>query len=579
MTGDLDELTDAEEEVAPGKKSKVELIKESSNYLRGSLQEELAGNSSHFSEEGYQILKFHGIYQQDDRDQRQRLKKEGKDKGWIFMIRSKIPGGILTPEQYLVHDDLATRYANNTLRITTRQDFQLHGVLKHSLKTIIRAVNRAGVTTLGACGDLERNLMCCPAPLQDRARAEIQKYARELSDHLLPKTRAYYEVWLNGEKVATTEQAEEVEPIYSRAYLPRKFKSGIAFPGDNCIDVYSQDIGMVPVLENEDLRGFNILIGGGLGMTHGIKTTYPRLASPVAFVTPGQLVAAVEAIVVIQRDYGDRSNRKHARMKYLVEEKGVDWFKAQMEARLGYALAAPLPMQWDRVDDHLGWHPQGDGRWFLGVYVENGRVQDSERMRMKTAFRMLIETYRPSIRLTPQQNILFTDIAEVDKPAIDALLAEHGVPAVHQLSNALRYAMACPALPTCGLAMSDAERALPEVVRGIEAELARLGLQDEVLSIRMTGCPNGCARPYLGDIGFVGRTLNAYNIYIGGDFEGTRLNQAYAELVRKDKLVETLVPLFALFKAMREPGERFGDFCYRLGVEALREMAAQRQAP
>lgn len=565
-----------EEELAPGKKSKVEVIKEESKYLRGTVAAELARDSTHFTEEDYQVLKFHGIYQQDDRDLRQQRKKEGKDKQWIFMIRSKVPGGVLTAEQYLAHDDLATRYANGTLRITTRQDFQLHGVLKHSLKTIIRAINQNGVTTLGACGDLERNIMCCPAPLPDRVRSKVQAYARQLSDHLLPRTRAYYEVWLNGEKILSTE--EEEEPIYGRAYLPRKFKTGIAFPGDNCIDVYSQDVGIVPVITGEDVQGFNLLIGGGLGMTHGMETTYPRLASPVAFVTPDQFVPAVEAIVTVYRDYGDRTNRKHARLKYVVEERGVPWFKAEMERRLGYPLADPLPITWEGVDDHLGWHPQGDGRWFLGVYVENGRIRDGEGMRMKTAFRSIVQTFRPGVRLTPHQNILFTDVAAADKAAIDALLAEHGVPPVQQVSNARRYAMACPALPTCGLAMSDAERVLPSVVHGVETELTRLGLQDVRLSIRMTGCPNGCARPYLGDIGFVGRTLNAYNIYIGGDFEGTRLNEPYAELVRKDKLVETLVPLFELYKAERQPGEGFGDFCHRLGLRVLRDRVGAVEA-
>ena len=553
-------------------KSKVELIKEGSSYLRGTLLEELAKVSTHFSDEDGQVLKAHGVYEQDDRDLRQQLKKEGTDKLYSFMIRLKIPGGILTPEQYLAEDEVASRYANGSLRITTRQDFQLHGVLKHDLKKVLRAINEKLTTTMGACGDVERNIMCCPAPGEDRLRSQIESYARLLSDHLLPRTGAYYEVWLNGDKVASTEP--ETEPLYGKAYLPRKFKTGIAFPGDNCIDVYTQDIGIVPTLDGEELLGFNILVGGGQAMTHGIKTTFPRQADPIAFVEPDQLIAVVETIVSIQRDHGDRTNRKHARMKYLIEEWGVAKFKAEMEERLGYELRPPMAIQWEGVDDHLGWHPQGDGLWYLGVYVENGRIKDADRVQLKTCFRRLVETFRPGIRLTPQQNILFTDIAGEQRTAVDAVLREHNIAQVSEISNTLRYAMACPALPTCGLALSDAERVLPAVVRGLERSIAKLGLEQEKISIRMTGCPNGCARPYLGDLGFVGRTLNAYNVYVGGDFEGTRLNQLYAEMVPTDELVNTVVPLLAFYKETRRPGERFGDFCHRVGVEALRQFAA-----
>ena len=553
-------------------KSKVELIKEGSSYLRGTLLEELAKVSTHFSDEDGQVLKAHGVYEQDDRDLRQQLKKEGTDKLYSFMIRLKIPGGILTPEQYLAEDEVASRYANGSLRITTRQDFQLHGVLKHDLKKVLRAINEKLTTTMGACGDVERNIMCCPAPGEDRLRSQIESYARLLSDHLLPRTGAYYEVWLNGDKVASTEP--ETEPLYGKAYLPRKFKTGIAFPGDNCIDVYTQDVGIVPTLDGEELLGFNILVGGGQAMTHGIKTTFPRQADPIAFVEPDQLIAVVETIVSIQRDHGDRTNRKHARMKYLIEEWGVAKFKAEMEERLGYELRPPMAIQWEGVDDHLGWHPQGDGLWYLGVYVENGRIQDADGVQLKTCFRRLVETFRPGIRLTPQQNILFTDIAGEQRTAVDAVLREHNIAHVSEISNTLRYAMACPALPTCGLALSDAERVLPAVVRGLERSIAKLELEQEKISIRMTGCPNGCARPYLGDLGFVGRTLNAYNVYVGGDFEGTRLNQLYAEMVPTDELVNTVVPLLAVYKDARRPGERFGDFCHRVGVKYLRQFAA-----
>lgn len=559
-------------------RSKVEVIKEDSNYLRGSLLEELSRDSTHFSEEDGQVLKFYGIYEQDDRDLRQQLKREGKDKYWFFMVRLKIPGGVLSADQYLVCDDLVSKYANNTLRVTTRQDFQFHGVLKRDLRNTLRGINQALVTTLGACGDVERNIMCCPAPTKDRVSAQIQDYARRLSDHLLPKTRAYHEIWLNGEKAISSEP--DHEPIYGRYYLPRKFKTGLAYAGDNCIDVYTQDIGIVADFDGEDpstgsgqeLRGFNINVGGGFGMHHGIATTFPRLGSPIAYVPPEKLLETVETIICIQRDNGDRVNRKHARMKYLVEEWGVPKFKAEMERRLGYELEPARPVQWIDVEDHLGWHAQGDGRWFLGVYIENGRIKDDDGVQMKTAFQRLAKTFRPGLRLTPQQNILFTDIAEEKRTAIEQLLRDHGVPLVEELSNTLRYAMACPALPTCGLAMSDAERALPSVVRALEKEIARLGLEDQRISIRMTGCPNGCTRPYVGDIGFVGRTLNAYVVYLGGDFEGTRLNQMYGDMVPKDKLAEAIVPILEYYKEQRQPGERFGDFCYRVRVERLREL-------
>ena len=568
-------LEDKAESLEDVSKSKVELIKEGSSYLRGRLQEELTEDSTHFAEEDVQVLKAHGIYEQDDRDLRQQLKKEGKAKLYSFMIRCKNPGGILTPEQYLAEDDVASRYANGSLRITTRQDFQLHGVLKHNLKKVLRAINEKLITTLGACGDVERNIMCCPAPAEDRLRSQIESYARLLSDHLLPRTGAYYEVWLNGDKVVSTEP--ETEPLYGKAYLPRKFKTGIAFPGDNCIDIYSQDIGIVAMLDGEELSGFNILVGGGQAMTHGIKTTFPRQADPIAFVKPDQLIPAVETIVSIQRDYGDRTNRKHARMKYVVEEWGVAKFKAEIEERLGYELPPATAIQWEGVDDHLGWRPQNAGHWYLGVYVENGRIEDSEAVRLKTGFRRLVETFRPGIRLTPQQNILFTDIAGDQRTAVDDLLREHNIAQVSEVSNTLRYAMACPALPTCGLALSDAERVLPSIVRGLEREIAKLGLEQEKIWIRMTGCPNGCTRPYLGDLGFVGRTLNAYNVYVGGDFEGTRLNQLYAEMIPTGQLVNVVLPLLVFYKEERQPGERFGDFCHRVGVDALSEFSASHE--
>jgi len=568
-------VTQDGEELSGGK-SKVEHLKETSNALRGTIGPELARDSDRFIEDDTVILKHHGIYQQDDRDDRARARQEGRDKTYFFMVRCKIPGGILTRDQYLALDDIATRHGNNTLRITTRQDIQFHAVFKRHLKRTIREINEALVTTLGACGDVERNLMACPAPLADRARTRIQEYARGLSDHLLPRTRAYHEIWLNGEKLISSEQPDD-EPLYGKGYLPRKFKSGLAFPGDNCIDVYSQDIGMVAVMERETLEGFVILAGGGLGMTHGKVETFPRLADPIAFVQPDELVRTVETIITIQRDHGDRQNRRHARMKYLLHEWGVDRFRDEMERRLGHGLQPPRPLRWQKVEDHLGWCRQADGRWFLGVWVENGRIKNGGEVRRKAAFRRLLERFPFGVRLTPQQNILFTDIADHQRPVVERILGDHQLPLADQLPNALRYSMACPALPTCGLALAEAERALPPLVRQLEAILSELGLAEEKLSIRMAGCPNGCSRPYIGDIGFVGRTLNKYQIYLGGDFTGTRLNELYADMVPLDRLADALRPLLVFYRDHRTPGEGFGDFCHRVGRDTLQAIGAVQE--
>jgi len=554
-----------------GERSGVEILKEQSQHLRGTVGETLESDASRFSEGEYQLLKFHGVYQQEDRDRRALARKQGREKEWIMMIRAKIPGGVLTPEQYLAFDDIAERYANNTLRVTTRQCFQLHHVGKVNLKRTIREINDALVTTLGACGDVERNLMACPAPDQTGAASEVQRYAHMLSDHSLPSTRAYHEIWLDHEKLVSTEQ--EIEPLYGDTYLPRKFKAGLAVEGDNCIDVYSQDIGMVAHLEGARLAGFTVLVGGGMGMTHTDKATHPRTGDPICFVEPDDMLDTFLTILRIQRDNGDRKNRRHARMKYLVEDRGLDWFREEMERRLGRRLAPPRPLHWEGTGDHVGWRQQHDGRWFLGVFVENGRIQDVGGFRYKTAFREMAKRFKPGIVLSPSQNVLFTDIEEDKRSTVENLLRDHGVLLAGELSKALRHSMACPAVPTCGLALAESERALPSVIRRIEATLSELGLADERLSVRMTGCPNGCARPYLGDIGFVGRTIGKYQMYVGGDFEGTRLNELLADMVPGNQLAERLRPLFLLFREEREPDEGFGDFCHRIGIDRLRSVA------
>src|SRR4051794_13538394 len=471
-------LDTAHDEQPLAKRSGVEILKEQSDHLRGTLTETLASDVRHFSHDEYQLLKFHGVYQQDDRDARAAARQAGSDKAWIMMIRAKIPGGKVTADQYLRFDDLATRYGNDSLRVTTRQCFQLHYIGKQDLQRTIREINESLITTLGACGDVERNLVACPAPDASAAATEVQHYARFLSDQTLPRTRAYHEIWLNHEKVVTTQGPDE-EPLYGDTYLPRKFKAGIAVEGDNCIDVYTQDVGMVAHLDGDRLAGFTILVGGGMGMTHNQPTTYPRAASPICFVPPDALLETFLTILRIQRDAGNRAERRYARMKYLVDGWGLDRFRAEMEQRLGTRLAPPRPLRWEHTGDHLGWHEQADGRAYLGVWIENGRIQDAGEQRLKAGLRALVERFQPTVWLTAHQNAIFGDLDAAARGEIEALLRAHGVPLVDSVPNALRYSMACPAMPTCGLAVSESERALPAVVREIDAVLGDLGLADE----------------------------------------------------------------------------------------------------
>ncbi len=559
-------------ELGVGEGSKVEHIKAESQYLQGQIQEELQQPTPRFTEPQVQLMKFHGVYQQEDRDQRQSRKNSGEEKAYQFMIRSRIPGGILSAEQYLIHDRLASLYGNETMRITTRQGIQLHGILKGELKPTISAINDALLSTLAACGDVNRNVMACPAPTADRAHAQVEQIAHQIAMRLTPHSAAYHDIWIDGEKVETIEQPTGiVEPLYGPTYLPRKFKIGVAFPGDNCIDVYTQDIGLVAKVENDTLIGFTVLIGGGMGSTHGKTETFPRLAEPLCFATVDQVLPVVETIVTIQRDYGDRTNRKHARMKYLVQDQGIAWFRKELESRLEYAVGDPEKISWQGNDDHLGWHQQGEDRWFLGLYVENGRVKDTESVRFREGLRTAIERFQPGIRLTGQQNILLTDISGEQRQPLEDLLSSYGIEVNAAKLGTKRLAMACPALPTCGLALAEAERTLPDLVTQIEAELVALDLGEEPVSIRMTGCPNGCARPCMGDIGIVGRSKDLYNVYVGGDAANTRLNTLYVPSVRADNIVAVLRPLFAFWKDKREQNEGLGDFCNRYGVSELQQ--------
>jgi sulfite reductase (ferredoxin) len=549
-------------------KSKVEVLKEESRQLRGTIAADVSADAPSVGDISRQLLKFHGLYEQDDRERR----KQGA-KSYSFMIRSKLPGGRLTPAQYLAHDELASRFGNGTLRITTRQDIQLHGVLKRDVKPSIAAMNRALVTTFGACGDVVRNVACCPLPATDALRVALVELASGISKRMMPRTQAYHEIWLDGELQHDGGDAANEEPIYGRGYLPRKFKIAVAYPGDNCVDVFTQDVGIVAIAERGALAGFNVLVGGGQGMTHNKPETFPRLGDAMAFVRPAEVIDVVEQIVCVQRDHGDRGNRRHARLKYLIHDRGVEWFRREVEARLGRTLAPPLPMPPFALELHLGWRRQSPGRWSLGIPVENGRIQDAGNVRLKSGVHAIVERFDKPVILTPNQDLLLTDIADGERAAIEEVLDRHGIVRDHELSQVRLHSMACPALPTCGLALADAERALPAVVRELEGEIARLGLGAEQLTVRMTGCPNGCARPYVADIAFVGRSLDRYVVLVGGRSDGTRLNRAYRDLVPRQELVATVLPLLVRYKQSRAEGESFGDFCDRVGIEALQAYA------
>lgn len=551
-------------------KANVEAVKLASNGLRGPLDQELENSDAFLSDAGQVLIKFHGSYQQEDRD----IRKQG-EKHYQFMIRSKLPAGQLSADQYLTHDDIASQFGNETLRITTRQGIQFHGVIKGDLRDTIRALNLAFVTTFGACGDVVRNVMACPAPTGDPERTAVQDFATQLSNELLPRTRAYHQIWIDGEPIVDDEE----DPVYGKTYLPRKFKIAIAFPGDNCVDIYSNDLGLVALFDDDkQLIGFNLLAGGGMGMTHNNEETFPRLADEIGFIAPDQAIETVKAIVGIHRDHGDRSNRKHARLKYILHEWGVEKFRQELQSRLPFPLQPVQPMPPFEVLDHLGWQEQGDGKLYLGVYVENGRILDQGDLRLRTGLRAIIERYQLPVRLTAQQNILLVDIRSEDREAINALLAKHHIRALEELTGVRRYGLACPALPTCGLALTEAERALPHVLDEIEVQLAEIGLPNEPIMIRMTGCPNGCARPYVAELAFVGRSLNKYTVFIGGNPNGTRLAAEFLDLIPVSQLAPTMRPVFTYFRDERASGESFGDFCYRVGLEKLRSIVQEAES-
>ena len=543
------------------KESKVEAAKRNSRYLRGNVEEALKEDTSHFAADDTQALKFHGIYQQDDRDVRQDRRKAGLEEAYSFMVRCAIPAGVVTADQYLALDELADKYGHGSLRVTTRQGFQLHGVIKKDLKAAIAGINRTLLTTLSACGDVGRNVMACPAPLEDDAHRTFREVARQVAIQLRPASGAYHEIWLDGEKHLSTQPEE---PFYGEQYLPRKFKTGIALAGDNCIDLYSYDFGLIALVEGDRLIGFNIVVGGGMGMTHNKPDTFARLAEPLGFIDPAHAVEAAKTTCGIFRDFGNRADRRHARLKYLLAERGIEWFRDEFQKRASFTLHPWRDIPEPCADDHLGRHRQGGGRMFYGIYIENGRILDNDAVKIRTALRKIVAEHRPGVVLTAHQNLLLTDLTNEAVDRIEETLIEHGVTPATELSGARRHSMACPALPTCGLAMAESERFMPSVVARFEKVLEEMGLRDAPLTMRMTGCPNGCARPYTADIAFVGRRPDCYHVYVGGRMAGDRVADLYAPDVHDDDLVATLRPLLQSWAECRQAEESLGDYYQRV---------------
>ncbi|MBW4470465.1 MAG: sulfite reductase, ferredoxin dependent [Stenomitos rutilans HA7619-LM2] len=574
------------------KPSKVEGLKDRSNFLREPVASELLLDTTHFSEDAIQILKFHGSYQQDNRDNR----VKGQEKDYQMMLRTRSPGGYIPPALYLTLDRLSDEYGNHTLRATTRQGFQLHGVLKRNLKATIAAIVQNMGSTLGACGDLNRNVMAPAAPYRNRPEYEYaREYADNIADLLTPQTGAYYEIWLDGEKAISAEENPDViaarqrngngtivhdaeEPLYGKHYMPRKFKISVTVPGDNSVDLYSQDVSLVVLTNSQgELEGFNVFAGGGLGRTHNKEETFPRVADPIGYVDKADVYDLMKAIVATQRDYGDRTDRRHARMKYLLEDWGVDRFREKVESYFGKAIAPFKPLPEFKYLDFLGWHEQGDGKLFLGISIQNGRVKDEGSLHLKTALRELVQTFNLPILLTPSQDAILYDIPPAQKAQIQAILTRCGIKGVEDIDPLVRYSMACPALPTCGLATAESERAIPGILDRIRALLTNVGLEQEHFITRMTGCPNGCARPYLAELGFVGNGPDTYQIWLGAASNQTRLSQVYLEKLHINELETAFEPIFVYFKQSRQPGEGFGDFCDRVGLPSMHEYVAQYQ--
>ncbi|WP_447830378.1 assimilatory sulfite reductase (NADPH) hemoprotein subunit [Pseudomonas aeruginosa] len=556
MSEELDKKLDA-----------LEYLKDESNYLRGTIEQGLADPlTGAISDDDTKLLKFHGSYQQDDRDLRDERRKQKLEPAYSFMIRVRLPGGTATPEQWIAMDDISNNYANQTLKLTTRQTFQFHGILKRNLKTSMKKINESVLDTIAACGDVNRNTMCNPNPYQSHIHKEINDYATKISDHLLPKTNAYHEIWLDGEKVL--DSSEEIEPMYGKKYLPRKFKIGIALPPSNDIDVYSQDIGLIGIVEDETLVGFNVTVGGGMGMTHGNTDTYPQVGRLAGFVPKEQVVDVCEKILTIQRDYGNRENRKNARFKYTVDRLGVDKVVEELNSRLGWEIKEPRDFEFEHNGDRLGWIEGDKGVWNYTLFIQNGRVKDTEDYQLKTALRKIAETHTGDFRLSPNQNLIIANVTSEKKEEIQNLIDQYGLTDGKNYTGLRRNSMACVAFPTCGLAMAESERYLPSLISKIEDLLDEAGVDDEEITIRMTGCPNGCARPALAEIAFIGKAPGKYNMYLGGGFKGERLNKLYKENIGEQEILESLRPILMDYGKERLEGEHFGDFVIRSGVVA-----------
>ncbi|MGM0860985.1 MAG: assimilatory sulfite reductase (NADPH) hemoprotein subunit [Bacillota bacterium] len=547
-----------------GSPSDVEDIKEKSDYLRGTLKEVMLDRiSAGIPDDDNRLMKHHGSYLQDDRDLRNERQKQKLEPAYQFMLRVRMPGGVSTPAQWLVMDDLSQKYGNNTLKLTTRETFQMHGILKWNMKKTIQEINEALLDTIAACGDVNRNVMCASNPYQSEIHTEVYEWSKKLSDDLLPRTRAYHEIWLDEERVAGT---EDVEPMYGPLYLPRKFKIGIAVPPSNDVDVFSQDLGFIAIVEEGKLIGFNVAIGGGMGMTHGDQATYPQLAKVIGFCKPEQMYDVAEKVITIQRDYGNRSVRKNARFKYTVDRLGVETVKAELENRLGWSLAEAKDFHFDHNGDRYGWVKGVEGKWHFTLFVEGGRITDYDDYKLMTGLREIAKVHTGEFRLTSNQNLIISNVTTQNKDAISSLIEKYGLTDGTQHSALRRSSMACVALPTCGLAMAEAERYLPVLIDKIEDIVNENGLRDEEITIRMTGCPNGCARHALGEIGFIGKAPGKYNMYLGAAFDGSRLSKMYRENIGEEEILSELNVLLSRYAKERNEGEHFGDFVIRAGV-------------
>ena len=537
-------------------------IKAASNFLRGTIAQDLLDTSTGaISEDNNQLTKFHGLYLQDDRDLRKERTKLKLEKAFGFMLRVRLPGGQCTPQQWLLLDDVADKLANHSIRLTTRQTFQFHGVLKGNLRPLIKELNKVLLDSIAACGDVNRNVMAAPNPERSAVHQLVYGHARAWSQYALPHTKAYHEIWIDDQLVAGGEP--DVEPLYGATYLPRKFKVGFAIPPSNDIDVFSQDLGFIAIVENNQLVGYNVVVGGGMGMSHGNAETYPRLADLLGFITPDQVIALGTAVLTTQRDFGDRTNRKHARLKYTIADRGLVWFKAEVEKRAGFTLGAVRRFEFTTIQDVHGWHQGVDGTWFYGLHILSGRIKDVAGWKMKTALREIATVHTGDIRLTPSQNLTISGVTDVQKPVIDAILTRHGLTNENAQSGLRLNSLSCVALPTCGLALAESERMLPELIERFETVLDEAGLRHDAISLRVTGCPNGCCRPYLAEIGYVGKAPGKYALYLGAKYNGTRLNKLYRQSVTVDESLALLGPIIKRYALERQPGEEFGDFCVR----------------